>query len=130
MPSIFSIVCFHTRIFSRECRRDNNCSTQNTSQQGCATGGPRATTRPAKPFSVALANTLIFPIMHENPNTTVHVKKLNFLCGPARCLKLVVWPTEKKCCTPLHHRFQQLLRFFGLTPPSFVVHLWAAFGWA
>jgi len=29
--------------------------------QGCATGGPRATTRPAKPFSVALANTLIFP---------------------------------------------------------------------
>jgi len=29
--------------------------------KGCATGGPRATTRPAKPFSVALANTLIFP---------------------------------------------------------------------
>jgi len=28
--------------------------------QGCATGGPRATTLPAKPFSVALANTLIF----------------------------------------------------------------------
>jgi len=26
--------------------------------QGCATGGLRATTRPAKPFSVALANTL------------------------------------------------------------------------
>jgi len=34
--------------------------------QGCATGGPRTTTRPAKPFSVALANTLrffpLFPI--------------------------------------------------------------------
>ena len=30
-------------------------------EQGCATGGLRATTRPAKPFSVALANTLIFP---------------------------------------------------------------------
>jgi len=29
--------------------------------QGCATGSPRATTRPAKPFSVTLANTLIFP---------------------------------------------------------------------
>jgi len=29
--------------------------------QGCATGGPRATTRPANPFSMALANTLIFP---------------------------------------------------------------------
>jgi len=29
--------------------------------QGCATGGSRATTRPAKPFSVALANNLIFP---------------------------------------------------------------------
>jgi len=28
----------------------------------------------------------------------------------------------------IHHRFQQLLRFSGLTPPSFVVHLWAAFG--
>ena len=33
----------------------------NVIKQGCATGGPRATTRPAKPFSVALANTLIFP---------------------------------------------------------------------
>ena len=31
--------------------------------QGCATGGPRATTRQAKPFGVALINTLIFP--HE-----------------------------------------------------------------
>jgi len=30
-------------------------------EQGCATGGPRAKTRPAKPFSVALANTPIFP---------------------------------------------------------------------
>ena len=30
-------------------------------KQGCATGGPRATTLPAEPFSVALANTLIFP---------------------------------------------------------------------
>jgi len=29
-------------------------------KQGCATGGPLATTRPANPFSVALANTLIF----------------------------------------------------------------------
>jgi len=32
-----------------------------TIKQGCATGDPRATTRPAKPLSVALANTLIFP---------------------------------------------------------------------
>jgi len=29
------------------------------------------------------------------------MKKLNFSCGPARCLKLVIWPTDKKCCTPL-----------------------------
>jgi len=35
-------------------------------KQGCATSGPQSTTWPAKPFSVALANTLIFPIMHEN----------------------------------------------------------------
>jgi len=40
--------------------------------QGCATGGPRATTRPTNPFSVALANTLIFP------NPTIYVKKKNF----------------------------------------------------
>jgi len=29
------------------------------------------------------------------------MKKLNFSCDPARCLKLVIWPTDKKCCTPL-----------------------------
>ena len=69
--------------------------------QGCVTGGPRATTRLATPFRVALANTLIFPFMHENPNLTVYVKKLNFSCGPPRCLKLVIWPTDKNCCTPL-----------------------------
>ena len=70
-------------------------------EQGCATGGPRATTRPAKPFSVALANTLIFPHHAWNPIPTVYVKKLNFSCGPAWCLKLVIWPTDKKSCTPL-----------------------------
>jgi len=39
--------------------------------------------------------------MHENPNPTVYAKKLNFSCGPARRLKLVIWPTDKKCCTSL-----------------------------
>jgi len=29
------------------------------------------------------------------------MKKINISCGPARCLKLVIWPTDKKCCTPL-----------------------------
>jgi len=37
--------------------------------QGCVTGGPRATTRPAKPFSVALANTLIFPTLSHFSHT-------------------------------------------------------------
>jgi len=37
-----------------------------------------------------------FPVMHENPNPTVYVKKLIFLCGAPRCLKLVIWPTDKK----------------------------------
>ena len=36
-----------------------------------------------------------FPITHENPNPTVYAKKLNFSCGPARCRKLVIWPTDK-----------------------------------
>ena len=31
----------------------------------------------------------------------VYMKKLNFSCGPATCVKLVIWPTDKKCCTPL-----------------------------
>jgi len=30
-------------------------------EQGCASGGLQATTRPTKPFSVALINTLTFP---------------------------------------------------------------------
>jgi len=84
-------------------------------QQGFATSGPRATTQPAKPFSVALPNTLIFPIMHENPNvhekTKVYTKKLNFSCGPARCLKLVIWPTDKKCCTPLAYSNNTIISF-------------------
>jgi len=42
-----------------------------------------------------------FPIMHENPIPTVYVKKRNFSCGPPRCLKLVIWPADKKRCTPL-----------------------------
>jgi len=29
------------------------------------------------------------------------MKKLHFSCGRARCIKLVIWPTDKKCCTPL-----------------------------
>ena len=33
------------------------------------------------------------------------MKKLNFSCGPARCLKLVIWPTDKKCCTSLFQMF-------------------------
>ena len=33
--------------------------------QGCATGGPQATTQPAEPFSVALTNTDFVPIMHK-----------------------------------------------------------------
>ena len=33
----------------------------NELDQGCATGGPRATIRPVKPFSVALINTHILP---------------------------------------------------------------------
>ena len=47
-----------------------------------------------------------FPIMYENSNPTVYVKKINFSCGPARCLKLVIWPTNKKMLqTPsVHHR--------------------------
>jgi len=32
LPAIFSSVYFHTRCFARECRRDSNRSTQNTSQ--------------------------------------------------------------------------------------------------
>jgi len=43
--------------------------------------------------------------MQENPNvhekTKVYMKKLNFSCGPGRCLELVTWPTDNKCCTPL-----------------------------
>jgi len=43
--------------------------------------------------------------MHENPNvhekTDAYMKKLNFSRGLARCLKLVIWATDKKCCTPL-----------------------------
>jgi len=52
-----------------------------------------------------LPTLLFFPIMHENPNVheknKVYTKKLNFSCGPARCLKLVIWPTDKKRCTSL-----------------------------
>ena len=71
--------------------------------QGWATRGPRATTRPAKPFNVALANTLIFP--HHvwksqcTWKTKVYMKKLHFSCVPATCLKLVIWPSDKNCCT-------------------------------
>jgi len=46
-----------------------------------------------------------FLIMHETPNPTVYVKKLNLSCGPARCPKLVMWPTDKKCCTPLVYAY-------------------------
>ena len=35
--------------------------------QGCATGGPQATTWPAKSFGVALVNTLIFRTVVYNP---------------------------------------------------------------
>jgi len=31
----------------------------------------------------------------------VYMKKLIFSCGPARCAKLVTWPTDNKCCTAL-----------------------------
>ena len=53
--------------------------------QGCATGGPRATTRPAKPFNVALGK-------FQN-----YLKVLDSLAqgyatrGP---LKVLVWPSE------------------------------------
>jgi len=38
--------------------------------------------------------------MHEKPNPTVYVKKLNFSCGPPRCLRLVMWPTDKNVAHP------------------------------
>jgi len=38
--------------------------------------------------------------MHENPNPTVYVKKLNFSCVPARCLKLVNGPPTKNVAHP------------------------------
>ena len=48
-------------IQDRRTSKEWNYKHLNAVTQGCATGGPRATTRPAKPFSVALANTLICP---------------------------------------------------------------------
>ena len=45
--------------------------------------------------------------MHKNPNPTVYVKKLNFSCYPARCLKLVIWPTDKMLHTPGLNRAQK-----------------------
>ena len=50
--------------------------------------------RPVKPFSVVIANT---DFSHW---FIPYMKKINFSCGPARCLKLVIWPTDK-WCTPL-----------------------------
>ena len=45
------------------------------------------------------------------------MKKLNFLCGPARCLKLVIWPTEKKILhTPGLEQYgrRQNLEIYGI----------------
>ena len=43
---------------------DKSRDVRNALNQGCATGGPRTPTRPAKPFSVVLATLWFFPIMH------------------------------------------------------------------
>jgi len=60
-----------------------------------ATRGPQP--GPASHLVWPLPTLRFFP-MHE---ILMYLKKLNFLCGPARCLKLVIWPTDKRCCTPL-----------------------------
>jgi len=34
----------------------------------------------------------------------MYMKKLNISCGPARCLKLVIWPTDKNVAHPWFRR--------------------------
>ena len=46
------------------------------------------------------------------------MEKLNFSCGPVRCLKLVIWPTDKKCCTPLRYTVSLVTHETTLRSPS------------
>jgi len=72
-------------------------------EQGCATGGPRATTRPAKTFSVAIANTLIFPTLSHFSHTfwfIVYMKKLHFCVAQPDVWSWLYGPPTKNVAHP------------------------------